>query len=50
MFQNEIDAFAACIESGEKLPSHIDTNIVTAKLMDAIYKSAQLHREVKVED
>lgn len=50
MFQNEIDAFAECIESGEKLPSHIDTNIVTAKLMDAIYKSAELHREVTVEE
>ena len=49
MFQNEIDTFAECI-SGEKLPSHIDTNIITAKLVDAIYKSAELHREVIVEE
>lgn len=48
MFQNEIDAFIDCIESGIKLPSHIDTNIVTAKLMDAIYQSARLHKEVTV--
>ena len=46
MFQEEIDAFIGCIESGEKLPSHIDTNIITAKMMDAIYRSAEEHREV----
>jgi acetyl-CoA synthetase len=38
--------FIECIESGEKLASHIDTNIVTAKMMDAIYRSAEEHREV----
>ena len=46
MFQNEIDAFIDCIETGEKLPSHIDTNIITAKMMDAIYRSAKEHKEV----
>lgn len=46
MFQSEIDGFLDCIESGEKLPSHIDTNIITAKMMDAIYRSAEGHREV----
>jgi len=46
MFQKEIDAFIDCIESGEKLQSHIDTNIITAKMMDAIYRSAETHREV----
>lgn len=46
MFQNEINSFIDCIESGEKLPSHIDTNIITAKMMDAIYRSAEEHREV----
>ena len=46
MFQNEIDSFIDCIESGEKLPSHIDTNIITAKMMDAIYRSAETHKEV----
>jgi len=45
-FQNEIDAFVACIKSGEKLPSHIDTNIVTAQLMQAIYDSAEQHKEI----
>lgn len=46
MFQNEINAFVDCIESKEKLPSHIDTNIITAQMMDAIYRSAEEHREV----
>lgn len=50
MFENEINAFVDCVESGEKLCSHIDTNIITAKLMDAIYRSAQEHREVVLED
>ena len=48
MFENEINSFIKCIKSGEKLPSHIDTNIVTAKLMDAIYRSAELHKEVEL--
>lgn len=45
-FQNEIDAFVNCIETGEKLPSHIDVNILTSRMMDAIYRSAETHREV----
>jgi len=48
MFQNEIDAFIGCIKSGEKLPSNIDTNIITAKLMDALYRSAESHKEVEI--
>lgn len=47
-FQNEIDAFVRCIETGEKLPSHIDTAVVTAQLMQAIYDSAEKHEEVKL--
>jgi len=45
-FQNEIDAFVRCIQTGEKLASHIDTNIVTAQLMQAIYDSAEQHKEI----
>lgn len=48
MFQNEIDAFIDCIDSGKVLPSNIDTVEVTAKLMDAIYRSAQNHKEVNL--
>ncbi len=46
MFENEINAFIDCIKSGKKLPSHVDTNIVTQKLLDAIYRSANEHKEV----
>ena len=46
MFQNEIDAFLRCIRTGEKLPSHIDTVILTAEMMQAIYDSADRHQEI----
>ncbi len=46
MFQEEIDRFIDCAENGNILPSHIDTNIITAEMMDAIYRSADEHREV----
>ena len=32
--------------TGEKLPSHIDTVIITAEMMQAIYDSAEQHKEV----
>lgn len=46
MFQNEIDAFINCIKENKKLPSHIDTAIITAKIMQGIYDSSEKHREV----
>ncbi len=46
IFQNEINAFVACVKSGEKLPSHIDKNILTSKLMQGIYDSSDLGKEV----
>ena len=48
-FQTEIDSFIECIETGKKSPAHIDTNIITAKMMDAIYRSAEEHREIVLE-
>ncbi|MGI6336231.1 MAG: Gfo/Idh/MocA family oxidoreductase [Clostridiales bacterium] len=45
-FQNEIDAFLRCVRSGEKLASHIDTAIITAKMMQAIYDSSESGREI----
>lgn len=47
-FENEINAFVECIKSGEKLPSHIDTNILTSKIMQGLYDSAEQHKEVVV--
>ena len=49
MFQNEIDSFIDCVKTGKKLPSHIDTVIVTAKMMQAIYDSADQHKEIVLE-
>ena len=49
MFQNEIDAFIDCIKTGKKLPSHIDTVIIAARIMQAIYDSAESHREIVLE-
>ncbi len=49
MFQNEINAFVRCVQTGEKLPSHIDRNILTSKLMQGIYDSSDCGREVVVE-
>ncbi len=46
MYRTEINSFIDCIESGEKLSAHIDTNIITARMMDAIYCSAKEHKEV----
>ena len=49
-FENEINAFIDCIQSGKKLPSHIDTAIITARLMQAIYDSSESGREIVLED
>lgn len=46
MYQAEIDAFLDCIVSGSKLPSHIDTAIITARLMQALYDSSEQGREI----
>jgi predicted dehydrogenase len=45
-FQNEIDEFLKCVKSRKKLPSHIDTVILTARMMQAIYDSASEHKEI----
>ena len=45
-FQTEIDSFVRCVRSGEKLPSHIDYAVLTSKIMQGIYDSAEQHREV----
>ncbi|MBQ6830644.1 MAG: Gfo/Idh/MocA family oxidoreductase [Clostridia bacterium] len=45
-FENEINKFIECIKTGEKLPSHIDSVIITAKMMQAFYDSAEAHREI----
>jgi predicted dehydrogenase len=46
MFQNEIDSFINCIRTGEKLPSHIDTVILSSKIIQAIYDSSEANSEI----
>ena len=47
MFENEINAFVNNAKEPEKmLPSHISINIKTQRLMDALYRSAEEHKEV----
>ena len=48
-FVEEINCFVHNIKNPtDKLPSHIDTAIITAKMMQGIYDSAKLHKEVKL--
>lgn len=47
-YENEINAFVDCIKTGEKLASHIDTAIITARMMQAIYDSSELHKEIEL--
>lgn len=46
MFENEINAFVESVCTGEKIASHIDTAVVTARIMQGIYDSARQHREI----
>lgn len=45
-YNNEIDSFIHCIQTGEKNAADIDTAIITAKMMQAIYDSSDSHREI----
>lgn len=49
MFLEEITAFVDDVKTREKLPSHIDINIKTSQIMQAIYDSAEAHKEVILE-
>lgn len=47
-FEREINAFLDCIDSGEKLPSHIDSVLITAKMMQALYDSSEQGKEISL--
>jgi Predicted dehydrogenases and related proteins len=48
MFYHEISSFVRCIQTGEKLPSHIDTVIITAQMMQALYDSSETGKEISL--
>ncbi|PYI50559.1 Gfo/Idh/MocA family protein [Paenibacillus flagellatus] len=49
MFQNEIDSFLKCVRTGEKSPAHIDTVILSSKIIQAIYDSSDKRSEIAVD-
>lgn len=49
MFQTEIDDFVRCIREGDENQATIDRNILTSQMMQAMYDSAEAHREVTLE-
>ncbi len=44
----EDKAFLECIDKGEKIKTNIDNILVSAKLLDALYQSAEKHCEIKL--
>lgn len=48
-FQKEIDSFADTVKTKEKLPSNIDTAIITTRMMQALYDSSEQGREIVLE-
>ena len=47
-FENEINAFIDSVKTGKKQPSHIDSAIITSRMMQAIYDSSEKHEEIKL--
>jgi len=48
-FQKEIDSFVDTVGTKEKLPSNIDTAIITTRMMQALYDSSEQGREIVLE-
>jgi len=48
-FQKEIDSFVDTVKTKEKLPSNIDTAIITTRMMQALYDSSEQDREIVLE-
>lgn len=46
MFYDELAAFIECAAKGEKIRSNIDRVLITAEMMDALYRSAELGKEI----
>ena len=47
-FQKEIDSFVDTVRTKEKLPSNIDTVIITTEKMQALYDSSEQGREIVI--
>ena len=45
-FENEINAFVEEIHTRQKMSTNIDVHIISSAIIDAIYRSAEEHREI----
>jgi len=45
-FQKEIDSFVETVKTKKRLPSNIDTVIITTRMMQALYDSSEQGREI----
>lgn len=48
MYRNEIDSFINSCYTREPNQSFIDNAVLTSKIMDGIYRSSNIHKEVKI--
>ena len=48
MYENEINDFIRCIETGDKNQQYIDYAVETSKILQAIYDSSDSHSEIKI--
>ena len=48
MFYEEIDHFIHCLRTGEKPGSDLDQAVTMQRILDGIYRSAKLHKEVEI--
>ena len=46
MFLQENNGFIECITTGVKARNHIDYVLESAKLLDGLYKSAEIEKEI----
>lgn len=49
MFYQELKAFVECAATGEHIRSYVDNNLITARMMQGLYDSADQGREVYFE-
>ncbi|MBQ7122569.1 MAG: Gfo/Idh/MocA family oxidoreductase [Clostridia bacterium] len=48
MYENEINDFIRCIQTGDKNQQYIDYAVETSKILQAIYDSSESHSEIKI--
>jgi predicted dehydrogenase len=49
-YQTEINSFVHSVQTGRPNQAGIDNAVATSRIMDAIYRSSELHREVLIDE